>query len=831
MKLLLVALLCAISYAQTDSCTEDIQRQRFRAEEDSSCVPQTQTRTCNNGQFGDWSGDWSAKKCRTRTRRTKDTDCKKTCGNGWSRYGTFGHGCCSSVFSCGGERERCEKYEYGEWQYVIDQCYNPTTSHGGQDTRVQYRQSAVNAPNSCSSEEQTRTCSDGIWDSWSGSYQHSNCEVRDQCYSPETSHGGTTTRTRYRESVVTRPNACTSQLQTKTCSDGNWGSWSGTYTYLTCVAQDAPTALPTPSPTGVRLCEVPEHYSTECDAILHGSVCEIIFICDPGMFADGVAQECTESGWVGPELDPNCRPLTCVLPSQQPDGVQYGESPALTHCSSAECDDYILNDVQCGPDHEMSLTKCTVDRDLVTIECISCVEDDQGICIPRSEIPTLPIFENFYYGIHIEDPFGSTYGYNIFEVAVEIPKAGVDRWQRDLIETVELDKPYQFLVEDQFSRTATGARGIVKSTTKKFAHYGEYVEHNSRELEIGVQLDNDLMAKAKENSAKGSTSKSKPMKYGSVGFAGSHSHNRKEGENYSHFVQFRASQFNRKQVFGTWRFNPNHDNVIINPNLVRTLRTLQPYSTSTEFQYENLFELYGTHYASTFDLGYEINAAEFSSECDSSEENTLSTTRENCFEASFQYKFTNLGGDGCITKTSDISTDEEEFMSFETATFEVRGGKDAENSALLDRLAEMKFDGSTKRTAEYDAWIQSTYRNPGIVGFQAHPIWNLIWTHPSLMDLFDTDYKTRLVNDMEKAFYAILQKKEDVYRADWCNAECSCGVEVDPVSCSCKECFKTFVSEDCCVQSSIDLFTCKENKADMAQFGFALFFALISLVF
>ena len=112
---------------------------------------------------------------------------------------------------------------------------------------------------------------------------------------------------------------------------------------------------------------------------------------------------------------------------------------------------------------------------------------------------------------------------------------------------------------------------------------------------------------------------------------------------------------------------------------------------STEFQYENLFELYGTHYASTFDLGYEINAAEFSSECDSSEENTLSTTRENCFEASFQYKFTNLGGDGCITKTSDISTDEEEFMSFETATFEVRGGKDAENSALLDRLAEMKF--------------------------------------------------------------------------------------------------------------------------------------------
>ena len=25
------------------------------------------------------------------------------------------------------------------------------------------------------------------------------------------------------------------------------------------------------------------------------------------MFADGVAQECTESGWVGPELDPNCR--------------------------------------------------------------------------------------------------------------------------------------------------------------------------------------------------------------------------------------------------------------------------------------------------------------------------------------------------------------------------------------------------------------------------------------------------------------------------------------------------------------------------------------------
>jgi len=837
MRFLLAALLFAISYAQTGSACVPQSRERYRSEEESSCVKQDQTRTCNHGQLGEWSGDFTAKKCRTKNRRTYDTDCKKTCSSGWNRYATFGHGCCSSVFACGGERERCEQYVYGDWQYVHDKCYAPETLHGGEATRVQYLDSAVNAPDSCISEEQTMTCSDGIWDSWSGTYQHSSCEIRDQCESPTTPHGGTTARTRYRESFVTFQNTCASETQTKTCSNGDWSSWSGTYTFASCTKQDTPTRSPTPSPTGIRLCEIPEYFSTDCDTILYNTECEIKYdACNPGLFAQGVVQECTESGWVGPELDPNCQARTCVLPSRQPNGVQYGNSPALTKCSSVDCDDYDLNDVECIPGHKISLTKCTEGREYVTIEC--CHEDGQGDCLT---LETLDIFENFYHGIDIKDPFGSTYGRNIFEVAVEVPSAEVYTWEQDLIETSKSIDPFYFLVENQFSETATGARGSFKSTTKSYAHYGEYVEHNSKEVETSVEINTSLMKKAKTDSSQSSTSLTEPEQYGSVGVAGSNTHNRKEGRSYSNLVKFRASEFDRKQVFGTWRFDPDHPNVQINPNLVSALENLQPYSADTEFQYRDLFDQYGTHYASTFDLGYEVNGAEFSSECESTQGQTSSTSRETCFEASFVYKFTDASGGRCVTKTKDTSSEQEQFMSFETATFEVRGGDSDTNRILVDALREMKQDVTTKRTQEYNAWVESTYKNPGIVGFKAEPIWNLVsGRHPSLKQnpkfdpqnpKFDPDLLTRLRKDMEDAFYAILQREEDAYRSDWCQAECNCGIEVDPISCSCNTCFETFVSADCCVQSStINSGTCQENSADTAQLGFAIF-ALLYFMF
>jgi len=724
---------------------------------------------------------------------------------------------------------------------VNDQCYDPVTSHGGTATRVRYRNSAVDAPNSCRSEMQTITCHDGLWDYWSGSYQHATCQVRAQCHSPTTSHGGTTTRTQYESPIVNLPDTCTSQEQTRTCSDGQWTEWSGSYDYPSCFEQDAPTAKPTPSPTGVRLCKVPEHYTTDCDSILHDSRCKITFVCDPGEFAVGVYQTCKEMDgthvWQGDEeLNPNCQRRTCVLPSQQPDGVIFGESPELTQCDSVDCDNYNLKDVTCPEFHKMSLTKCTVERDFVTIECISCIEDDKGNCVTRSTIPTLGIFENFYHGINIEDPFGHTYGYNIFGLSEGIPTATLDQWQADMIKTSPKKNPYIFVLEDQFSRKHTGSKGSAKSSTRSFKHYGEYVEHNSEKVETSVELSTPLMEKAKENSANGSKTTSKPKKYGSIGVAGSKMDNRIHGEKYSHFVQFKASQFDRKQVFDTFRFDPNHNNVKLSSDFVSALKSLQPYSTSTEYQYRNLFDLYGTHYASTFDFGYEINAAEFSSECEYGEEKTLSLTRENCFEATFLYKFTELKGSGCTTTTHDSGSKKEDYMSFETATFEVRGGNTHLNHALVEKLAEMKFDGSTKHTDAYKNWVESTYANPGIVGFTAHPVWRLIWNHPTLDEPehkshFTQVRRQQLITGMEEAFYAILQQKEDAYRQEWCHAECNCGIDVDPVSCSCNGCFRNFASEDCCLQSStMDLNTCRKNKAGMAQLGLAIF-ALVSLMF
>lgn len=58
--------------------------------------------------------------------------------------------------------------------------------------------------------------------------------------SNDIAHGGTESRTMYASSSVDAPAACESESQTRTCSDGRFGTWSGTYSSSTCNAT-APT--------------------------------------------------------------------------------------------------------------------------------------------------------------------------------------------------------------------------------------------------------------------------------------------------------------------------------------------------------------------------------------------------------------------------------------------------------------------------------------------------------------------------------------------------------------------------------------------------------------
>ena len=51
-----------------------------------------------------------------------------------------------------------------------------------------------------------------------------------------TPHGGVdpNTRVRFKEEIAPTEPECQSEEQTRTCNDGTWGQWSGTYTFETC---------------------------------------------------------------------------------------------------------------------------------------------------------------------------------------------------------------------------------------------------------------------------------------------------------------------------------------------------------------------------------------------------------------------------------------------------------------------------------------------------------------------------------------------------------------------------------------------------------------------
>ena len=90
--------------------------------------------------------------------------------------------------------------------------------HGDTDSRVRYRSSEVDAPASCVPETQTRLCSNGVYGDWSGSYTDSTCVVNAQCTNPDNVHGGVDTRTAYEAQQVNAPATCNSEQQSRICN-------------------------------------------------------------------------------------------------------------------------------------------------------------------------------------------------------------------------------------------------------------------------------------------------------------------------------------------------------------------------------------------------------------------------------------------------------------------------------------------------------------------------------------------------------------------------------------------------------------------------------------
>lgn len=231
-------------------CSAGEEETRVRYQEPSvafgqECAREEQTRSCAEGRWTDWEGSFDYIGCEV----SEPRDCQNpAAGHGTTESRVrfeafqvpFGGECTSEEQS-----RSCYDGVWSEWSgsfaaptcRVGDPaaCTAPDAGHGTTDVRVRYATATVPFGETCESEQQARTCFNGDWSEWSGSYSFDNCMVNPPaaCTNPDMPHGATDQRIRFLEAEAPVA-SCESEEQTRNCFDGTWSEWSGTYTFETC---------------------------------------------------------------------------------------------------------------------------------------------------------------------------------------------------------------------------------------------------------------------------------------------------------------------------------------------------------------------------------------------------------------------------------------------------------------------------------------------------------------------------------------------------------------------------------------------------------------------
>jgi len=139
-----------------------------------------------------------------------------------------------------------------------------TIPHNGTESRIAYSVNSVAYGQSCSSvsQNQTRTCTNGVWSAWSGSYTNLSCSVQAASACGNIASGAFELRTMYQAAAVSEGQTCVSEIQNRLCTNGQLGTWSGTYTQPKCVVSrvrfestTAPTGGVCNSETQLLVCQ------------------------------------------------------------------------------------------------------------------------------------------------------------------------------------------------------------------------------------------------------------------------------------------------------------------------------------------------------------------------------------------------------------------------------------------------------------------------------------------------------------------------------------------------------------------------------------------------
>jgi hypothetical protein len=213
----------------------------------ATCVQETQTALCDNGELGEWSGTFTFGACTV----GPAADCE----NGIhgevlerTRYQSatvpYGETCVKET-----QTQTCNDGTWEDWTgtYAFESCTVEEPAdcvdgeHGDTKERTRFMAASVSFGETCQSEVQTQSCTNGIWSDWTGTYAEVACSAAPPASCDGVAHLGTQARTRYQTASVPNGNVCNGEAQSRSCFDGTWGNWSGSYTFESCTV-DAPFA-------------------------------------------------------------------------------------------------------------------------------------------------------------------------------------------------------------------------------------------------------------------------------------------------------------------------------------------------------------------------------------------------------------------------------------------------------------------------------------------------------------------------------------------------------------------------------------------------------------
>jgi hypothetical protein len=241
--------------AGPDPCGEHALQTRVRFADahvphGSTCRPEVQTRSCVDGSWGPWSGSHVKPSCVVDEPRACDgaahghTESRVRYA---SREVPFGSECMGEL-----QTRSCDDGSFGTWSgtFTEETCSAQAepgcdgSPGGGQATRVRYLAAVEPFGAACRAEIQTRTCHAGAWSDWSGSFGEPDCRVTDAAECEGTPHGGAESRVRYERREVPAGDGCVYEVQTRSCHDGAFTDWEGSFAEVTCRVLNAEPTCP-----------------------------------------------------------------------------------------------------------------------------------------------------------------------------------------------------------------------------------------------------------------------------------------------------------------------------------------------------------------------------------------------------------------------------------------------------------------------------------------------------------------------------------------------------------------------------------------------------------